>query len=218
MSATRSQLLDTAERLFLENGLDGVSLRTIVREAGQKNQSALQYHFGGRDGLLQAILDRRLLQVEETRQALLDEALTRQQNPDLREICALMARGPFLLCRERQDFREFLGLFGQQLLGSEPTISFDHPNRDLPSLKVLQSLLKRTLSPVDPELMALRVENAQSLVLLVLSRRARLGGSFRGRRAELFFNNLIDQVAAMLAGPVSDATRSLLNDAPGDSR
>ncbi len=37
-----------------------------------------------------------------------------------------------------------------------------------------------------------------------------MGGSFRGRRAELFFNNLVDQVAAMLVTPASPDTRELL--------
>ena len=85
MKSIRNLLLDTAEELLLENGPDAVSLRAIGREAGQKNQSALQYHFGGRESLMQAILDRRLMQVEEKRQTLVDNALTHEPNPGLRK-------------------------------------------------------------------------------------------------------------------------------------
>lgn len=54
------QILLTAERLFAENGVESVSTRMISRESGQKNHSALQYHFGNRDGLVEAILNYRI--------------------------------------------------------------------------------------------------------------------------------------------------------------
>lgn len=48
----------TAQRLFAEQGIDGVSLRQITRDAGEKNVTALQYHFGDRPRLLLAVLER----------------------------------------------------------------------------------------------------------------------------------------------------------------
>ena len=67
-TSSREQLLDVAESLFLSEGIDRVSLRAIVREAGHKNPSALQYHFGNREGLIEAIVGRRFQQ-QETRRA-----------------------------------------------------------------------------------------------------------------------------------------------------
>jgi len=211
--STRTQLLDTAERLFLEHGLDEVSLRTIVREAGQKNQSALQYHFGGRNQLIAAILSRRAQQVEARRRVLVDDTLKADAQPDLREICALLARAPFLLCREQKTFRHFLGHFGQRLLSADRDVSFDMDDSNLPSLRRMRRLLLGRLENLEPELLTLRLENAHSLALLAISRRARRGGSFRGRHAELFFDNLVDQLSAMLAAPVSRATRARLDEA-----
>ena len=208
---TREQLIDTAEKLFLARGLDEVSLRTIVREAGQRNQSALQYHFGSRDGLIAAILNRRMQHLEARRRVLVDEALATNPSPDLREVCAVLARAPFLLCREQRTFRDFLGQFGQRLLASDRDLTFAVDGQVLPSLTEMRAVIRRHLKHLEPELLLLRVENAYSLALLAISRRARSGGSFRGRRAELFFNNLVDQVAAMLAAPVSDATHTLLD-------
>jgi AcrR family transcriptional regulator len=216
-NATREQLLDTAEKLFLERGLDEVSLRTIVREAGQRNQSALQYHFGSRDGLVAAILNRRVQDLEARRRDLVDKALTKDPNPDLREICSLLARAPFLLCREQKDFRDFLGQFGQRLLASDLDLTLLVKDQTLPSLMEMRAIIRRHLEHIEPELLLLRVENGYSLALLAISRRARRGGSFRGQRAELFFNNLVDQLAAMLAAPVSGATQTLLDDGEGGS-
>ena len=43
---TRQALLDAAERLFAERGVNWVSMREIVRESQQHNTSAALYHFG----------------------------------------------------------------------------------------------------------------------------------------------------------------------------
>lgn len=53
---TRSRLIAEAERLFAEQGIWRVRVRDIVAAAGQKNSSALTYHFGSRRGVLDAIL------------------------------------------------------------------------------------------------------------------------------------------------------------------
>jgi AcrR family transcriptional regulator len=51
-------MLDVAEQLISTRSIDGVSLREIRIAAGQRNTSALQFHFGDREGLLQALSDR----------------------------------------------------------------------------------------------------------------------------------------------------------------
>jgi AcrR family transcriptional regulator len=53
---TREKLLHAAEQLFATHGVDGAQTRDIVRLAEQANPSAVQYHFGSRDGLLDAIM------------------------------------------------------------------------------------------------------------------------------------------------------------------
>lgn len=69
--ASRSEaalhILLTAERLFSEKGLDAVSTRSIAREAGQKNVSALHYYFGDKKKLIEAILDYRITPVNAER-------------------------------------------------------------------------------------------------------------------------------------------------------
>jgi AcrR family transcriptional regulator len=55
---TRERLIDAAVELYGNRSIDAVSLREISVAAGQRNPNALQYHFGNREGLLQAIIDR----------------------------------------------------------------------------------------------------------------------------------------------------------------
>jgi len=53
---TRERLLAEARRLFATQGVFQTTSREIVEAAGQRNVSALTYHFGSRDGVLAAIL------------------------------------------------------------------------------------------------------------------------------------------------------------------
>ena len=47
-SAAKLDLIKAAEELIAEFGLAGVSDREIARHGGQKNNSAVAYHFGDR--------------------------------------------------------------------------------------------------------------------------------------------------------------------------
>lgn len=210
--STREQLLDAAEALFLEEGLENVSLRAIVRRAGQRNQSAMQYHFGRRKGLIEAIIRRRMLQLEHRRSELVNEALARNADLSLRDCCGLLVSAPFCLCGERPDFRDMLGLMGSRLLNHDNRLYLLDEHQNSPSFHRIAEILLGHLAELPREILVLRVENAHGMSLLAISRRARHRSSFRGPRAELFFNNLVDQVAAALASPVSPETLSALGD------
>lgn len=82
------QLLITAERLFAQHGFEAVSTRKVSREAGQKNHSALQYHFGDKEGLLAAILDYRIKPVNQLREKRLNQLVTRARVATTPELVA----------------------------------------------------------------------------------------------------------------------------------
>ena len=56
---TKSRILDAAESLFTEHGFEATSLRSLTTAAGV-NLAAVNYHFGSKEELFQAVLTRRL--------------------------------------------------------------------------------------------------------------------------------------------------------------
>lgn len=70
---TRMTLILTAERIFAEEGVSNTPLRRITQEAGQRNESAIHYHFGSREGIVAAIMDFRTAPINAARVALLEE-------------------------------------------------------------------------------------------------------------------------------------------------
>ena len=66
-SPARTALLDAAEELFARHGIGSVSDRRIVEHAGAANHSAISYHFGGRQGLLETLIARHERQAVDSR-------------------------------------------------------------------------------------------------------------------------------------------------------
>ncbi|MGH1504253.1 MAG: TetR/AcrR family transcriptional regulator [Acidimicrobiales bacterium] len=64
-------LVVAAERLFAEHGIHGVSLRDVAAAAGQRNNSAVQYHFGDRRGLVAAVYRSHMTRIDARRVAML---------------------------------------------------------------------------------------------------------------------------------------------------
>jgi AcrR family transcriptional regulator len=56
---TRMRILEAAEALFMLHGFEGTSLRMLTARAGV-NLAAVNYHFGSKDALIEALFRRRL--------------------------------------------------------------------------------------------------------------------------------------------------------------
>jgi len=68
---TQTRILDAAEALFLLHGFEGASMRMLTARAGV-NLAAINYHFGSKDALIEAVLRRRLDPMNTSRIAALD--------------------------------------------------------------------------------------------------------------------------------------------------
>jgi AcrR family transcriptional regulator len=111
--STRSKdaLLDAAERLIAERGFD-VPLRDIAQAAGQRNNSAVNYHFRSRQDLLDAVVARRLLPMELERERMLGEL----DPDDAGDVHALMRVLVLPLLRlESTHYARFLQAVGPRL-------------------------------------------------------------------------------------------------------
>lgn len=190
--------MGAAERLFAERGIDGVSLREINVAAGQRNTTALQYHFGDRAGLLRAVMAKHRPGIEEQRHRLLDAC----EPGCLRDLAAALVRPEAAKLCDPDGGRDYLRIV-------EPLVQRGRPAGDPGhSLNRWRELVAGELSEAAIRLhqrfMAIRVTHVE------LARRA----SAPPARSELLFtSHLIDVVTAVLAAEVSAET-ALLMSAP----
>jgi AcrR family transcriptional regulator len=118
---TKSRILDAAERAFADAGFAAASLRHIIA-AAKVNLAAVHYHFGSKEGLIEAVFARRIKPLNTERLALLDAAEKRAGSRALPVTGVLAAMiGPALrLSRdETRGGAAFTRLLGRTL--AEPT-------------------------------------------------------------------------------------------------
>lgn len=81
--ATRTALIEKAEAMFASSGINGVSLRQIGAAIGSANANVVGYYFGDKEALIEAILLKHRLPVEEARATLLEQAKREGRDDDL---------------------------------------------------------------------------------------------------------------------------------------
>jgi AcrR family transcriptional regulator len=122
--ATKSRILDAAESLFMEHGFEATSLRSITTTAGV-NLAAVNYHFGSKEELFQAVLTRRLDPMNQERVDLLTR-LEQQSAPApvaCERILAAMFVPALKLARDPQrGGTDFLRLLGRAYADPAPFI------------------------------------------------------------------------------------------------
>jgi AcrR family transcriptional regulator len=70
--AGAQRLILAAEQLVAERGVEGTSVREILRRARQANNSAIYHHFGSKEKLIEGVYDLRQAEVDRARVAWLD--------------------------------------------------------------------------------------------------------------------------------------------------
>ncbi len=107
---TRTAILNAAEVLCARHGVQGVSVRRVLAEAGV-NVALAHYHFGDRDGLIREVLRRRVEPLNEQRLELLDqvERDAGAEGPTLDAVLRAFF-GPVVdLLDEHPDFARLIG-------------------------------------------------------------------------------------------------------------
>jgi AcrR family transcriptional regulator len=150
--ATRDRLLKAAESLFLAYGYDGTSARMITAEA-RANLAAINYHFGGKEELFQAMLARRLDDLHAERLALLDadERAAAGRALTCERILAALFVPALRLAREpRRGGKDFLRLLGRAYVDPSPRLREFLSERYAPSIARFKEAFARALPRITP--------------------------------------------------------------------
>ena len=147
--ATRARLIAVAERLFAQHGVQGVSLNEINKAAEQRHGSACQYHFGNKDGLIQAILDKHVPGIALQRESLFDSMEAAGGVPAIEQVVAAFARPVAAKLLDPDGGKEFVRLNAQLIaahtvsLGQESSAPFAAPYTDRLNRMLRQAVAQR---------------------------------------------------------------------------
>jgi AcrR family transcriptional regulator len=158
--------MDAAEKLFAEQGVEAVSVRAINAEAGLA-PAAVHYHFGSKDALLDAVLDRRgqaaLADIIEHCDRLLEQG----GRPDPRDILdAVLSPYLALLERDRVGGARWLAIMGQLTLSRDQRLE---PSAS-PASERLQTLIHQAFPDADPSDLEKAWRLAVETLILLMAR------------------------------------------------
>jgi len=205
---TKLKLIKTAERLFADRGLDGVSLRQINVASGQRNASALHYHFGSREALIEAIFAHRMMPIDIRRNEMVDELIASGRDSNIRAIMKAKVLPLAEQLDPSSDGNNYLRFFSE--IWSSPKLDF----RKLVAGKYDRGVIRANKLAIEvlnhlPESLVrqrLIVETGSTITALAALERRMMEKALPicHENAELAVENLIDMAAGAVAGPVSD--------------
>lgn len=195
---TRDKLIRAAEEIFAGQGVDGAQLRDIVALAGQSNPSAVQYHFGSRGGLLDAVMAGRQRRTEKVLDPLLAAAADEPR--------ALLRA---LVTAEASELRTDSGL---RCLRISAQLSHEsgvrtrtpHPTLDGTVYWRLIERVEACLAALPEPLRLERIDLALTVVGAAMADRARqyLDGIRPLTSEALFLADLVETTTALLRAPL----------------
>ena len=197
---TRARLQAEAERLFAEQGVWQAGVGEIVAAAGQRNASALTYHFGSREGILDRILAEHEEPIDIHRGGLLAEL---DDDPSTHALLDALVRpmsARLAHARGRRYLRIVAQLASQFSTWREARSGLEHRHL-LRALDLLERRPAHLPEPVRRE----RLVAMMQLMTSSLAERARLLDA--GDDAELsgadYEANLTDMLAGVLEAPAA---------------
>jgi AcrR family transcriptional regulator len=201
--STKEEIVLAAERLIAAHGLDGVSLRQIGAATGNGNNSAVIYHFGTKQRLIEAIFEYRLPSLQARRASLIDAL----RPSDLRGWLECQVRA-VLEESELEDSR-YMGFIASLQL-HDGTEGFRYvPAALTASTLEFEAHLRSHLADLDEPFRSLRLALAMSFIVHAAAARERDRRRGEERVAlELEVRNLVDATQAFLEAPVSASTEA----------
>lgn len=191
---TRERLIRAGERRFAKDGVKGARLADIVRDARQGNDSAVGYHFGSRQGLLRAIVERHVAAMDLRR-------AVPPEGANLRTVVAAIVEPTAALLLTEQG-RDFLRIMEQ--VSDWSGLGTGHRNQVLDGTVLGAQLSRLHVLLVEEVGTVLARERAALLVTFLtgaLAERARSRAA--GRRQRLGHETFVDHLVEVLAAALS---------------
>jgi AcrR family transcriptional regulator len=213
----RRSLIAAGERLFAARGIRAVSLREINKAAGQRNSSALHYHFGSRDGLLRAIVAEHAGYVRARRLELIDELGADRGTVDVRSAARILVEPITAPLEHGRRGRAYAQILPQVLTDAARPPSELGDFLGETAREQAYDLLAPHCASLPDRLVRERLAVLTIQTVHSVADRARIEDRSHTKwplaPLPLFVSNLVDMFVAGLVGPPSPETMAALREA-----
>ncbi len=211
ISSTKLALLEQGALLFARTGITGVTTRQLHDAIGARNESALHYHFGNRQGLVAEILRQHLEAIEARRARLVAAIVADDRSGDLRALVHALA-APMAEDLDTGLGRAHLRLVAQL---SHPSLAYQSPFRlvEAPAGRAVVRWLHLALDRLPDPIRTERLAALREQLISLFGQRAQLldeQPDGHATTADLFLPNLLDLLVAGLAADPSPESLAAL--------
>lgn len=206
--STRDALLDAAALLFARHGVARVTTRQLHEAAGARNESAIHYHFGDRDGLVNALVARHVAAVEARRAPIVAHIAAAGAQRDRRALVEGFAvpLGAELATELGRAHLQVVAQLDRPALGYREPFTVG----EAPAGRTLAVWIVAALEHLPVRIRAERLAAFRWQLINAFGQHARLiddrPRTAERDRTELFVENLIDMLVASLEQPPSPAS------------
>jgi AcrR family transcriptional regulator len=211
---TRTRILDAAEELFMQHGFEGTSMRLLTAKA-EVNLAAVNYHFGSKDALIEALFRRRLDPMNAARLAALEKLEAEAAGRPLAAeaiIRAFVGESLRMIEDGKSGGRNFIRLLGRTYTEPAKSIRALIGQMYAPTIERYKAALERALPQMAREELVWRMHfmfGTLSYTLAATDAVQLIAGAKPEDRhdARLLEDRLTAFLAAGLAAPLKSAVR-----------
>jgi AcrR family transcriptional regulator len=206
ISPTKASLIIAAERLFALNSIAGTSLRQIGEAANQKNSAAVHYHFESREGIITAIVDYRMGNIDLYRHQMLDRLLERSNPPDMRDLLSVLVKPAAQELQDREEGNYYFRFLQQLFRLPELLEEFLSPHTT--AWRKTVDIMRDCLRWLPPPLLAARLDSVgtQNIFWLASIESDLEAGRIKAGQIDFRVECVVDAMLASLIGPVGTKT------------
>lgn len=198
------RLIVAAETLFAEQSIESVSLREIARAAANGNNNAVQYHFGSKAGLVQAVFAYRVWQMDPKRRKGMEALKAAGRDENIPELLKLLFLPMIDLTNEagRHTYAGFVGRYLLFYRSAGLPHAADSQTASTSALRDIVSSMRDRLAHLPEDLVLRRIETTHLMFINTLVRSDNDGVS--KNKGDLFRKRIadcIEMAAAAIAAP-----------------
>ena len=157
---TKIRILDCAEQMFANHGYTNTSMRSLAQQAGV-NLASANYHFGTKDNLLRAVIERRIIPLNKIRQKRIDEVMVRAQQENTLPETADLIKAFFEPTLEFRNSctgaKAFIGLVSRSISEPDKTVRSCFLEFVKPSVNHKFEMLRLALPHIPAEILKARL-------------------------------------------------------------
>jgi AcrR family transcriptional regulator len=194
---TKEKVLDAAEYLFARDGYRGTSLRAITGKAGV-NLAAVNYHFGSKKILVEEVIKRRIVPLNNIRKKRLEEirkaSVQKKKKPDIRAVLAAFIEPTLFFKESNPEAEHFFTFIGRSMSDPDDTVRNVFIRYIKPLFELMFETVCKALPGHPPEVLFWRLHYTIGALFHTMHVCGHMNHEFKNMKTDTDAQSLIDMI------------------------